>query len=133
MRFLCSKCRIILGGLILILTVVQQLLFSGYTMDDAFISFRYAQNIALGHGWVYNIGGGRHANCSMIEAIKMAETITNRKFNWKYSDTNRVGDHIWWISDVSRFQAHYPQWKFTHNIEQIMETVINGQAERLLL
>ena len=84
-------------------------------------------------GEVYNIGGGRHSNCSMLEAIKMAETITNRKFNWTYSDTNRIGDHIWWVSDVSRFQTHYPQWEFTHNIEQIMRTVINGQAERLQL
>jgi CDP-paratose 2-epimerase len=84
-------------------------------------------------GEVYNIGGGRHANCSMLEAIDLVEKITNREFNWEYSQTNRVGDHIWWISDLTRFHTHYPEWQFTHNMEEIMQTVIDGLTERLQL
>src|SRR5690606_27976944 len=61
-------------------------------------------------GEVYNIGGSRHANCSMLEAIEMCERITGRTMNWSYNETNRAGDHIWWISDVRKFQAHYPGW-----------------------
>ena len=94
---------------------------------NAFWQFFLAPRI----GEVYNIGGGRYSNCSMLEAINMAEQLTDRAFNWTYSDTNRTGDHMWWISDVSRFQQHYPQWQFTHDIEAIMAAVIEGQAERL--
>ncbi len=80
---------------------------------------------------IYNIGGGRRANCSMLEAISMAEQITGKVFNWTYSETNRVGDHMWWISDISKFERHYPNWSITHNMHQIMEAVIEGQSERL--
>jgi len=82
---------------------------------------------------VYNIGGGRYANCSMLEAIAMAQKITGKNFNWTYSDTNRVGDHLWWVSDISRFETHYPEWKIQHGIEDIMHAVIDGQSQRLAL
>ncbi len=80
---------------------------------------------------IYNIGGGRYANCSMLEAITMAEEITSRKFNWTYSDAHRVGDHMWWVSDTSRFENHYPEWQIKHGIKEIMRAVIEGQSERL--
>ena len=57
-------------------------------------------------------GVARHANCSMLEAIKMCEDLTGRPMNWSYVEDNRIGDHIWWISDVRRFQSHYPEWRF---------------------
>lgn len=82
-------------------------------------------------GEVYNIGGGRHANCSMLEAITMSEKITGNTFNWEYSETNRAGDHIWWISDISRFEDHYPDWSLKYDINDIMEQVIEGQSLRL--
>lgn len=82
-------------------------------------------------GEIYNIGGGRYANCSMLEAISMAELLTGKEFNWSYSEDNRVGDHIWWISDISRFENHYPDWAITHGIEDIMQTVLEGQSDRL--
>ncbi|MBT6137646.1 MAG: NAD-dependent epimerase/dehydratase family protein [Rhodospirillaceae bacterium] len=82
-------------------------------------------------GEVYNIGGGRHANCSMLEAIAMAEKITGRPFNWTYSEDNRVGDHIWWVGDVSKFKAHYPNWKHEYDMQGIMAAVVEGQAARL--
>src|SRR5437867_2457365 len=59
-------------------------------------------------GEVYNIGGGRASNCSMIEAIDLAQAITGRELDWTYREESRIGDHIWWISDLSRFQSHYP-------------------------
>jgi len=80
---------------------------------------------------IYNIGGGRNANCSMLEAIAMAEKITGKKFNWTYSDTHRMGDHMWWVSDITRFESHYPEWRIKHGIEEIMRAVIEGQSERL--
>jgi len=98
-----------------------------YDLVNAFWHVFQAPRVAE----VYNIGGGRYANCSMLEAIRLAEEITGREFNWDYSEFNRVGDHIWWISDISRFMSHYPDWRLQHNLKDIMQTVIDGQAERL--
>ncbi len=72
-------------------------------------------------GEVYNIGGGRYSNCSMLEAIDLCERITGRKLNWTYDETNRKGDHIWWVSDTRRFQSHYPGWKQVYDIPAILE------------
>jgi CDP-paratose 2-epimerase len=69
---------------------------------------------------VYNIGGGRHANCSIVEAIKMCEDLTGRQMTWSYVEDNRVGDRIWWISDVRRFQSHYPEWRPTYDLHAIL-------------
>ena len=76
-------------------------------------------------GEVYNAGGGRHSNCSMIEAIKMCEEITGKKMNWSYNETNRIGDHIWWISDVRKFKSHYPDWNYIFNIKEILVEIYN--------
>ena len=82
------------------------------------------------HGEVYNAGGSRYSNCSILEAIKMCEEITGNKMNWKYQDQNRKGDHIWWISDVRKFQAHYPDWHYTYNIRQILEEMYENMKKR---
>ncbi|MDP3427456.1 MAG: NAD-dependent epimerase/dehydratase family protein [Humidesulfovibrio sp.] len=74
-------------------------------------------------GQVYNAGGGRHSNCSMLEAIAICESISGKNMNWTYSETNRIGDHIWWISDVSKFQAHYPDWRYTFSITDILQNI----------
>ena len=74
-------------------------------------------------GEVYNIGGSRHSNCSILEAIEMCEQISGRKLNWKYEETNRIGDHIWWISDVRKFQSHYPNWKFRYDLRGMVEEI----------
>ena len=72
-------------------------------------------------GEAYNIGGSRHSNTSINEAIKKIEHITGKKAKIKYNSKNRIGDHIWYISDVSKFQSHYPQWKYTYREDQILE------------
>ncbi|MEO7318683.1 MAG: NAD-dependent epimerase/dehydratase family protein, partial [Chthoniobacteraceae bacterium] len=59
-------------------------------------------------GEVYNLGGSRHSNCSMLEAIEVCEELSGRKLDWSYVEDNRIGDHIWWISDVAKFQSHFP-------------------------
>ena len=82
-------------------------------------------------GEVFNIGGGRHANVSMQEAIAMAEGIAGRPVERTYSDEARTGDHVWWISDVRKFQAMYPEWQFRYGIREIMEDIHAGLTERL--
>jgi CDP-paratose 2-epimerase len=79
---------------------------------------------------VYNIGGGRESNCSMLEAIALCEKITGRELDWTYSEENRVGDHIWWISDLSRFQADYPEWQLTHDVPMILQEIHDENVER---
>ena len=79
---------------------------------------------------VYNIGGGRHSNCSMAEAIAKAERLTGRPMVWSYDETNRIGDHIWWISDIRRFQEHYPDWSLTRDIDGILAEMHAEMAER---
>lgn len=81
-------------------------------------------------GEVYNIGGGRHSNCSMLEAIALCEEITGNEFACEYVEENRRGDHIWWISDLSRFQTHYPQWKITFDVPRILTEIYELNVER---
>jgi len=93
---------------------------------EAFLHFFRAPR----RGEVYNIGGGRHANCSMLEAIDLVEGVSGRKLAWTYTETNRTGDHIWWISDIAKFQTHYPGWRLEFGIREIIEQVVVGQKER---
>ena len=74
-------------------------------------------------GEVYNIGGGHHSNCSMLEAIALCEEIAARKLDWSYVEDNRIGDHIWWISDVRKFQEHYPHWKYRYSVRDILTEI----------
>jgi CDP-paratose 2-epimerase len=82
-------------------------------------------------GEVYNIGGGRHANCSVREAIEICERRTGQPMRWTYCNTNRRGDHIWWISDTRKFRSHYPQWTLTYDIQAILSEIIEGLQMRL--
>jgi CDP-paratose 2-epimerase len=82
-------------------------------------------------GEVYNAGGGRHSNCSMHEGILMCEDIVGRKMNHKYSETNRVGDHIWWISDISKFKDHYPKWEYKYGIDDILMQIYSSIKDRV--
>ncbi len=83
-------------------------------------------------GAVYNIGGGRECNCSMLEAIELCERIAGRELDWTLSDTPRVGDHRWWISDVRPFAADFPSWSITYDLERILREVHDANAERWL-
>lgn len=74
-------------------------------------------------GEAYNIGGSRHSNISILEAIEKIEKILKRKANFEYVNENRSGDHIWYISDVSKFKSHYPEWDFKYSGDMILEDI----------
>ncbi len=76
---------------------------------------------------VYNIGGSRYANISILEAIKLCEEISGNKLYNEYVDQNRSGDHIWWISNVSKFKNHYPKWDFKYDIRKTLEEIFEVQ------
>ncbi len=75
-------------------------------------------------GAVYNAGGSRHSNCSILEAVALCEQLTGKPMAVTYSDDNRIGDHIWWISDVSRFRQDYPDWSYTYDLKRIVEEIL---------
>jgi CDP-paratose 2-epimerase len=79
---------------------------------------------------VYNIGGGRFSNCSVLEAIELSQEIAGTELTWSYSDQARTGDHIWWIGDNRRFQSHYPEWRLEYNIERILKEIYESNVER---
>lgn len=79
---------------------------------------------------VYNIGGGYDSNCSMLEAIQFSQKVVGRELKWSYEDTARKGDHIWWISDLSKFKEHYPEWNITYNVPRILKEIYEENRER---
>jgi len=79
---------------------------------------------------VYNIGGGRHSNVSVLEAIDLVQEVTGEELDWTYSGTARVGDHIWWISNNARFVSHYPGWSQIYDIRAIAEELVEFNRER---
>jgi CDP-paratose 2-epimerase len=81
-------------------------------------------------GEVYNIGGGPVANCSMLEAIDLVNDATGRPLDWVYSDTNRTGDHMWWVSDIRRFMTHYPGWTIQYDLRRTIRELVEAQLER---
>jgi CDP-paratose 2-epimerase len=91
----------------------------------AFETFHRAPRSAA----VYNIGGGRASNCSMLEAIALCESIAGRELNWELSDVNRIGDHRWWISDLDPFRLDYPEWDITYDIEDVLREIHDQNAE----
>jgi CDP-paratose 2-epimerase len=81
-------------------------------------------------GAVYNIGGGRQSNCSMLEAIECCQEIAGRELQWSLGAENRVGDHRWWISDLEPFKRDYPDWDITHDVCDILREIHDRNAER---
>jgi CDP-paratose 2-epimerase len=78
---------------------------------------------------VYNIGGGRQNNCSVLEAIEACEKISGKKMKYVYSENNRSGDHMWYISHLGKFQSHYPEWQQKYTLhETIVEIYENNIA-----
>jgi CDP-paratose 2-epimerase len=82
-----------------------------------FDAFHRAPRVAQ----VYNIGGGRFSNVSVLEAIDLVQEVTGEEMSYEYTDTNRVGDHIWWIGDNGRFAEHYPEWRQEYDVRAIAE------------
>jgi CDP-paratose 2-epimerase len=77
-------------------------------------------------GEVYNIGGGRYSNVSIMEAIARIEERTGKKSKTIYKEQNRIGDHIWYITDLAKFMKHFPDWKITFDTERILDELIDN-------
>jgi CDP-paratose 2-epimerase len=92
----------------------------------AFEQFQRAPRSAA----VYNMGGGRRSNCSMLEAIALCERISGRELRWELSDEARKGDHRWWISDLAPFEADYPDWRMEYDVEAILREIYEQNVER---
>jgi CDP-paratose 2-epimerase len=92
----------------------------------AFEAFHRAPRAAA----VYNIGGGRQSNCSMLEAIEQCQEIAGRELQWSLGEDNRIGDHRWWISDLEPFKRDYPGWDIAHDVRDILHEIHDSNAER---
>jgi CDP-paratose 2-epimerase len=79
---------------------------------------------------VYNLGGGRESNVSMLEAIQLCQTIAGRELDYTLSEQARIGDHRWWISDLDAFKADHPQWQLTFGIEDVLRDIYEYNVER---
>jgi CDP-paratose 2-epimerase len=90
----------------------------------AFDAFFHAPRVAE----VYNMGGGRLSNCSVLEAIAMSEEIAGKRLERAYVDRARIGDHIWWIGDNGRFSSHFPQWRMEYDVERILKETHDAHA-----
>ncbi len=97
-----------------------------YDLIQAFDHFHQAPRC----GEVYNIGGSRFSHCSMLEAITMCQEISGKELNYTYADDNRMGDHIWYVSDVGKFQSHYPDWQLTLNVKDILTQIYEYNIDR---
>jgi CDP-paratose 2-epimerase len=92
----------------------------------AFAAFQAAPRV----GEVYNIGGGRFSNASVLEAIALCEEITGNALPWTYSPVNRIGDHVWWIGSNARFESHYPDWSPRYDVRAILDEMHAANTER---
>jgi len=100
-----------------------------HSWDLVNMFWHFYQNPRVGEA--YNAGGSRHSNCSMKEGISLCEQITGKKMNYSYTETNRIGDHIWWISDVSKFKTHYPSWNYKYGLEDILTQIFIEMKDRI--
>ena len=81
-------------------------------------------------GAVYNLGGTRFSHCSMLEAIDLCEEMAGRELQWTYEEQNRSGDHIWYVSDMSRFKTDYPGWNHAYDLNSILVEIRDAVTER---
>ena len=97
-----------------------------YDLVNAFWHF-FQQPVA---GGVYNMGGSRHSNCSMLEAIDQIQERVGQEIRYTLSDQARAGDHIWYVSDVRRFQTDYPEWSYEYDLGRILDEIVAATRER---
>jgi CDP-paratose 2-epimerase len=82
-------------------------------------------------GAVYNIGGSRYSNCSVLEVIELVQEMTGHALGYTLVDRPRAGDHIWYVSDVRKFQADYPEWSYRYDQKAILAEIVDATRERL--
>ncbi len=81
-------------------------------------------------GEVYNIGGSRHSNCSILEAMHTIESMSRHRVQYSITDQARLGDHIWWISDVQKFMSHYPRWSYKYSLDDMIGQMIDAATHK---
>jgi CDP-paratose 2-epimerase len=81
-------------------------------------------------GEVYNLGGGKANSCSILEAFSMVSMFTGKPMRSDYVDSNRIGDHICYYSDLSKMKSHYPSWGITMSLSAIVEDIVRGWKQR---
>jgi CDP-paratose 2-epimerase len=109
--------------------------YKGKQVRDNIHSFDVAQFILAFYenprcGEVYNIGGGRSNSCSILEALSIIEAMTGKQTKHEYVEKNREGDHMCYISNLSKMRSHYPQWNITVPLSAIFEEIVRGWWER---
>jgi CDP-paratose 2-epimerase len=97
---------------------------------DVVEAFMHFWQRPVGGGKVYNLGGGRESHCSMLEAIAICERIAARKLSWTYKEDNRIGDHIWYVSDLRKFRGDYPEWRLQYSLEALLQDIYDRNVER---
>jgi CDP-paratose 2-epimerase len=100
-----------------------------HAFDLVNMFWHFYQNPRVGE--IYNAGGGRHSNCSVLEAIDRCQDISGNKMTYSISDEARAGDHIWWISDISKFQKQYPEWQYRYSLSDIIQELYEGLKSRM--
>jgi CDP-paratose 2-epimerase len=98
-----------------------------YDAIQAFEAFRHHPR----PGEVYNLGGGRANSISILEAVAVLERRLGRAVAWRYEESNRVGDHICYISDLRKLQSHYPEWRVTRSLDDIFTELVAAEQGRL--
>lgn len=78
-------------------------------------------------GEVYNLGGGRENSVSVLEAIRRVEQMSDKKVATKYRDENRIGDHICYITDLSKFRSHFPKWEVSRSLDDILGEMLQSE------
>lgn len=96
-----------------------------YDVIQAFEAFRRNPR----PGEVYNLGGGRKNSISVLEAVQKAQNLLGRPVTWEYEERNRIGDHVCYISDLRKLQAHYPDWEITRTLDSIVEELVQTEIE----
>jgi CDP-paratose 2-epimerase len=100
-----------------------------HSEDVANFMFEFYQQPRCGE--VYNLGGGKENSCSILDAFEMVERLSGRKQRYTYTDTNRVGDHICYYSDLRKIKQHFPRWNITRPLPQIFAEIIEAWQNRL--
>jgi CDP-paratose 2-epimerase len=109
--------------------------YSGKQVRDNIHSYDVARFIQQFYenprcGEVYNIGGGRDNSCSILEAFERVSYLSGKKMKFEYVDQNRSGDHICYISDLSKMRAHYPNWRITKNLDDVFSEIYQATIAR---
>ncbi len=97
-----------------------------WDLVNAFHHFSLAPRSAA----VYNMGGGRESNCSVREAIALCEELADKRLTWTYDETNRAGDHIWWISSLERFRRDHPEWRLRYGLREMAAEILEQNCGR---